>query len=48
MLRQLTELNIQLMQTMVDYTLKFKDVLTVDQKKNLRHFILTDSSPNLD
>jgi Spy/CpxP family protein refolding chaperone len=48
MLRQLTELNIQELQTLVDYSFKFKDVLTVEQKKKMRHFVLTRSNPNLE
>lgn len=43
-----TELNIELMNTVVDATLKFKDVLTIEQKKRLRHFILTAARPELD
>lgn len=44
--REVTELNIQLLETIVDATLKFKDVLTVEQKKRMRHFILTNARPD--
>ncbi len=43
-----TELNIALMETVVDATLQFKDVLTIEQKKKLRHYILTGVRPDLD
>jgi Spy/CpxP family protein refolding chaperone len=44
---EVTELNIELMGTVVDATLQFKDVLTIEQKKKLRHYILTAVSPDL-
>ena len=44
--RDVTELNIELLETIVEATLKFKDVLTIEQKKKMRHFILTAVRPN--
>ncbi len=44
---EVTELNIALMETVVDATLQFKDVLTIEQKKKMRHYILTGISPDL-
>ncbi len=44
---EVTELNIALIETVVDATLQFKDVLTIEQKKKMRHYILTGISPDL-
>ena len=45
-IQEVTELNVELLETVVEATLDFKDVLTIEQKKKMRHFILTAARPD--
>ena len=46
-LKEITELNIQMLNAAVDYSLDTKDVLTNEQKQRLRHFFLTVYEPDI-
>ncbi len=46
-LQEATDLNIQILNAAVEFTLQVKDVLTDEQKQRLRHFFLTVYQPDI-
>ncbi len=46
-IQEMTELNFQILEAAVDFTLQVKDVLTDEQKQRLRHFFLTIYQPDI-
>lgn len=46
-LKDATDLNIQILDAAVDFTLQVKDILTDEQKQRLRHFFLTIYQPDI-
>ncbi len=46
-LKEMTDLNIKILDAAVDYSVKTKDLLTNEQKQRLRHFFLTVYQPDI-